>query len=40
LVSALTQINFVVPDVSGDALPIFVVIDGFSSPFGAFVAIR
>ncbi|HUJ20530.1 MAG TPA: hypothetical protein VLX58_03365 [Bryobacteraceae bacterium] len=41
LVSAATQIDFVVPDnMTGDAVPIYIASQGFASPFGIVVSIQ
>ena len=40
LITAVTQINFVVPQLVAGKHLIYIVMDGYSSAFGAFIAIR
>jgi uncharacterized protein (TIGR03437 family) len=40
LVAAVTQINFVVPEVTGDAVPVYIIAAGYGSAFGAALSIR
>lgn len=40
LIAALTQINFVVPDITGDAVPIYIRCAGFTSASGVVMTIR
>ena len=40
LITAVSQINFVVPQLAAGTHPIYIVINGYSSPFGAILAMH